>query len=289
MKKTISLVKDTFAHWQEKRASRMGAAISYYAIFSIAPLFILVISIVRAIFDRHTTALAITRTLNVTVGSNLGGVIQELINSSYLTKSGTVATIIGGAVLIIVALSVLAELNNDLDELWELPSQVIEEEETVAETAVHFVRERLISLFLILLCGILFLFTVAFSVLGSFFHASLPAFLLDNAFIIQILNNLVTLLIMTVLFGLIYKILPNTKLPRKELFWGAFATAVLFLIGKFLIAWYISAFAGTSEFGAAGSVVGLLLWIYYSAQVFLIGASGTFVYSKQYGFLSKKH
>jgi membrane protein len=144
------------------------------------------------------------------------------------------------------------------------------------------------AFFLILLCGLLLLFSVAFTVLISFFHVSaLPEFL-TSAFWVEITNILVTLLFTTILFSLIYRILPDTKLPWEEIIFGAFITALLFLFGKFLIGWYITAFGGTSSFGTAGSVVGLLLWVYYSAQVFLIGASFTFVYSKFYGFLSKK-
>jgi membrane protein len=281
-------VKDTFGHWADKRASRMGAAISYYAIFSIAPLFILLTAIVRAIFDQDTTAVAISRTLNVTIGSKLATVIQGLIKSSYLTNAGTWATIVGGAILVVAALSVLAELNNDMDELWALPSNLKEPKESTTQTVIHFIKERLISLFLILLCGLLLLFSVAFTVLLSFFSADIPA-VLHNPVLVQLINIVVTLVITTVLFSLIYKILPDTKLPTKEIIRGAFITALMFLIGKFLISWYIASFSGTDEFGAASSVVGLLLWIYYSAQVFFIGASGTFVYSKKYGYISRKH
>ncbi|MEO5646254.1 MAG: YihY/virulence factor BrkB family protein [Candidatus Paceibacterota bacterium] len=288
MHKVTTFVGETFDHWRSKRASRMGAAISYYAIFSVAPLFILITAIVRSIFDRHTTALAISRTLNITIGTNLAGVIQGLINNSYIASAGTIATIIGGVVLIIAALSVLAELNNDLDELWSLPDGRAPLTQSRTHTVLHFIRERFISLFLILLCALLLLFSVAFTVLLSFYQGPLPA-LLQNRLLIEVINIVATLLITTVLFSLIYKILPDTKLPHREIVIGAFGTAILFLIGKFLISWYITSFAGTNEYGAAGSVVGLLLWIYYSAQVFFIGASGTFVYSQNYGYLSRKN
>ncbi len=288
MKKITSFVQDTFAHWQDKRASRMGAAISYYAIFSIAPLFILLTGIVSSIFDKHTTSLAISRTLNITLGSSLAKVIQDLISTSYIASAGLLATIIGIIVLIVAALSVLAELNNDLDELWHVPSTRTEPELTPTQSVVYFIKERFISLFLILLCGLLLMFSVAFTVLLSFFTGSVPA-LFENHLMVQIINALITLLMATALFALIYRILPNTKLAGKELMWGAFGTAVLFLAGKFLISWYIASFGGTKEFGAAGSIVGLLLWVYYSAQVFFIGASGTFVYSQKYGYLSENN
>lgn len=266
----------------------MGAAISYYAIFSIAPLFILLTGIVSSIFDKHTTSLAISRTLNITLGSSLAKVIQDLISTSYIASAGLLATIIGIIVLIVAALSVLAELNNDLDELWHVPSTRTEPELTPTQSVVYFIKERFISLFLILLCGLLLMFSVAFTVLLSFFTGSVPA-LFENHLMVQIINALITLLMATALFALIYRILPNTKLAGKELMWGAFGTAVLFLAGKFLISWYIASFGGTKEFGAAGSIVGLLLWVYYSAQVFFIGASGTFVYSQKYGYLSENN
>jgi membrane protein len=284
--KTIPLIKETFSHWLDKDASRMGAAISYYAIFSIAPLLILLMGVVRTIFDKTTTTNAIARILNVTIGSHLSSSIQTLINSSYPAHNTIVTTTIGVVVLIVAALSVLAELNNDLDELWRVPS-LVQNKSTTAQTVTNFIKERFISLLLILLLGVLFLFLVAFSVFLSFFHYTLPL-VLQGGLMIQVLNIIVSLLGGTLLFALIYRILPDTKLPWRELIWGALATAVLFLIGRYLISWYIDAFGDTTAYGAAGSVIGLLLWIYYSAQVFFIGAAGTFVYSKNYGFLSRK-
>lgn len=273
-------------HWYDRNASRMGAAISYYALFSIAPLFVMVIALVRIIFDKSTVDTTIAHILRVTVGKNLAGSIQTIINSAYHTNAGLLTAIISGVVLIIAALSVFSELNSDLDELWEVP---LENEETSSpvQTIVTYLEEKFLSFFLILLCALLLLFYVALTVLVSFFHYSIPVFL-QNDIIIQVMNNLVVVLFGTILFSLIYRILPNTKLPWKEIISGAFITAILFLIGKFLISWYVQEFSSASAFGTASSIVGLLLWIYYSAQVFFIGASFTFVYSKQYGFLSKK-
>ena len=282
MKKTITLIKETFLHWQDKRASRMGAAISFYAIFSIPPLFILLIGIARTIFDKATTNMTVARALYDIVGSNLANVIQSLINSAYHSHNGLITTIIGGVVLIIAALSVFTELNNDLDELWALPSQEIEDR-SAGESIAHYFREKLVTILLILICACLLILSIAFTVFISFFHHILPLFLQN-----QIVTIAISLLGGTILFGLIYHILPETKLPWREVLWGAFVTSILFLIGRFLITWYIEAFGGTSAYGAAGSTVGLLLWIYYSAQVFFIGAAGTFAYSSLYGHLSKK-
>jgi len=266
----------------------MGAAISYYAIFSIAPLFILLITLVRVIFDKHTVDTVIAHTLQAVVGSNLSGSIQTLITGTAYSHTGFITTVISGVILIIAAMSVFAELNTDLDELWKMPAaQTAIENTSTKQAIVTFIKERLLSFFLILLCGLLLLFSVAFTVLISFFHvASLPGFLTSH-FWVQVTDIVLTLVFTTILFSLIYRILPDTKLPWREIVIGAFITAILFLFGKFLIGWYINAFGGTSAFGTAGSVVGLLLWVYYSAQVFFIGASLTFVYSKQYGFLSR--
>ncbi|HTH93159.1 MAG TPA: YihY/virulence factor BrkB family protein [Candidatus Paceibacterota bacterium] len=287
MTRIATLVKETFLHWYDKNALRMGAAISFYAIFSTAPFFILLIGIVRTIFDKQTTTLAISRTLNLTVGSNLSGVIQTLINSAYRNTTGWLTTIIGGIILIITAISVFAELNTDLDELWT-PDGHIEEDETAIETIKYYFRERLIVLGLILVCGFLLMFSVAVTVFISLFYQALPDFLQNHATLLQVFNIFLSLVGSTFLFSLIYRVLPEIKLPWKEIIWGAFVTAILFLFGRFLISWYIGAYGKTSTYGAAGSVVGLLLWIYYSAQVFFIGASGTFVYSTLYGSLSKR-
>jgi membrane protein len=288
MSKLTSLTVETFSHWQKNNASRMGAAISYYAIFSIAPLFILLITLVRIIFDQQTVNTVIGHSLKTIVGSNLSSSIQTLITGTGYTHTGFFTSVISGIVLIIVALSVFAELNNDLDELWKIPSHDDNKPISTSKAIMAFIKERLTAFFLILLCGLLLLFSVAFTVLISFFHvASLPGFLTTHTGI-QITDSFLTIFFTTILFSLIYKILPNTKLPTREIVFGAFITSLLFLFGKFLIGWYINAFGGTSSFGTAGSVVGLLLWVYYSAQVFLIGASFTIVNSKLYGYLSRK-
>ena len=261
----------------------MGAAISFYAIFSIAPLFILLIGIVRLIFDRHTTQLAIAHTLNITVGSNLSTVIQNLVSSSYHGNTGIVTAIIGGVILIVASLSVFSELDSDLDELWSIPTKNPPKERTVIQAVFNYLKSKFVNFLFILLCGFLLLLSVAFTVLISFFHYSLPGILQS-----EIINIVTSLLIMTVLFTLIYRILPETKLPWGELVVGAFITSILFLIGRFLISWYIEGFGETTAYGAAGSIVGMLLWVYYSAQVFFIAASGTFVYSKLHGYLSRQ-
>lgn len=290
MTKIRTLVKETFIHWYEKSAYRMGAAISFYAIFSIAPFFVLLIGIVRLVLDQHYTTLTLTRALNLGVGSNLASVIQNLINSAYRTTSSVGTAIMGGLILIIAAVSVFSELNSDLEELWSVPQkhEQDEEDEDTVETIRNYLFERASILLFIILCGFLLMLSVALTVFFSVFNHALPDVLRDSALLTQIVNIILSLIGSTILFALIYRFLPEIKLPWKEIIWGAFVTAIFFLIGRFLISWYINAFGKTSAYGAAGSIVGLLLWIYYSAQVFFMSASGTFVYSRLYGALSKK-
>ena len=189
--------------------------------------------------------------------------------------------------MIIAAVSVFSELDSDLDELWATP-QPPEEAESTVETIKNYFTEKMGTFLFILLCGFLLMLSVALTVFLSVFNHVLPDFLRDSPALVQVFNIVFSLLGSTILFSLIYRVLPQTKLAWKEIIWGALITAILFLIGRFLISWYISSFGKTSAYGAAGSVIGLLLWIYYSAQVFFISASGTFTYSKLYGSLSKK-
>ncbi len=289
MKKIIALTKATLSHWQEKRASRMGAAISYYALFSIAPFFIVLIGLVSAIFDRATILVTVHHTLQQTVGVNLAGAIQSLITSVQHSSSGIVATIISIVVLLVAALSMFSEINSDLDELWYVEpkkKRVL----TTAQAIVRYLREQLSVFFLLLLCGLVLLFSVAFTVFLSLIQHNFvwASQIIHHVGLLSFINILLTLFFATILFTLMYHILPTVKLPWSELLRGAFMTAVLFLIGKFLISWYVDSYGATSAFGAAGSLVALLLWIYYSAQVFFIGASYTFVHSQKYGYLSKK-
>lgn len=291
MKKTANLIKDTLSHWQSKRASRMGAAISFYAVFSIAPFFILLINLVSAIFDRPTVIDTVHRTLQSAVGINLANIIQLLITSvQYPSAGGTLTTVVSLVVVIIGAVGMFSELNNDLDELWYVtPKQ--KRELTTLQTIVRYIEEQFSVFFLILLCGLMLLFSVAFTVFLSLTQKSIPVFeyIIHTAWLLSTLNVFLTILFSTIVFALVYRILPDTKLPWRELLLGALITAILFLIGKFLISWYITNFGKTNTFGTAGSFVALLLWIYYSAQVFFIGASYTFVKSKAGGYLSRSN
>ena len=290
MKKTISLIKDTLSHWQSKRASRMGAAISFYAIFSIAPFFILIINLVSSIFDHQTVLSTVHRTLVGAVGTSLADLIQSLITGLQYSKVGTIGTIVSIAILVIGALSMFSELNNDLDELWYVAPKE-KKDLTIWQTVTGYIREQVSIFFLILLCGLLLLFSVAFTVFLSLIQHTAPILqhILATGWALSAVNIILTLFFSTVVFTLMYRILPNTKLPWKELLIGAFVTAVLVLIGKFLISWYITAFKETKGYGTAASFVGFLLWVYYSAQVFFIGSSFTFIRSKTTGYLSRQN
>ncbi len=268
----------------------MGAAISFYAIFSIAPFFILIINLVSAIFDRATVLATVHRTLQGAVGSSLATVIQSLITGLQYSKVGLIATIISIAVLVIGAISMFSELNNDLDELWYvIPKKKLEL--TTWQAVSRYVREQVSVFFLILLCGLLLLFSVAFTVFLSLVQHSVPIieYVVNTAWLLSAVTIFFTVFFSTIVITLVYRILPETKLPWKELILGAFITTILVLIGKFLISWYITSFKKTSGFGTAASFVGFLLWVYYTAQVFFIGASYTFVRSKTSGYLSKQN
>ncbi len=275
-KQIWALTKQTMGSWAEDYAPSMGAALSYYTLFSIAPLLIIVIAIAGLFFGADAVRGVIFAQLASLLGSDSATAIQDMLTSASKPSTGAIATVVSVIGLLVGATTVFNELQSDLDRIWRRPA-----EETLSGMW-KLVRTRLLSFGMIL--GFIFLLTVslvtsaALSALGKWWGGFVAWEVLAHA-----IDLTLNFGVLTLMFALIYKMIPRVHVAWRDVWVGAGVTALLFVIGKFLIGLYLGKSSVASSFGAFGSVVLLMLWVYYSAQIFLFGAEFTWVYANEYG------
>lgn len=273
------LGRDTVNAWIEDRAPRKGAALAFYTVFSLAPLLIISISIAGLAFGEEAARGEIVTEAQGLIGRAGARAIEALILNADRTGSGWLGALIGFATLLIGATTVLAELKDGLDQIWRVP---IEPRRGFWQGFWYLVRNRVVSISMILAIGFLLLVSLllnaAFTALARYWSSFEVAASLLNG-----LNTLISLGLVTALFAMIYKLVPNVHLAWRDVIVGALVTAVLFTLGKSLIGFYLGNSAIASTYGAAGSIVLVLLWVYYSALIFLLGAEFTRLYTYRYG------
>jgi membrane protein len=271
--RTWHLIKAAVSSWVDDFAPSMGAALSYYTVFSLAPMLLIMIGIAGLVFGADAARGEIVTQLRGLMGEQGAVAVEELLKSASDPGKGIVATIIGFVTLLIGATAVFAELQSALDRIWRTPAPVNE------NGIWGMIRTRFLSFGLILGLGFLMIVSLvlsaALAALGTWFSGMLG----DWEIILQVLNFVVSFAVVTVVFAAIYKFMPHAKIDWPNVWVGAVVTALLFTIGKFLISLYIGKSGVASGFGAAGSFAVLLVWVYYSAQIFLLGAEFTWVYS----------
>ncbi|HEV7913030.1 MAG TPA: YihY/virulence factor BrkB family protein [Albitalea sp.] len=276
--KTIGgLVKEAVSSWSRDRAPSMGAALSYYTVFSIAPLLLIVISVAGLVFGADAAQGAIVGQLQGLLGESGAQVVQDLLKSVAEPKDSLLATAVGAVLLLLGATTVFAELQDDLDRIWKAP------ERNKPHGLWGWVRSRFLSFGLILGFGFLLLVSLvasaAVAALGDWWG---PAFR-GWEVLAQAVNLVLSFALVTVMFALIYRFMPHVRIEWHDVWLGAAVTALLFTIGKFAIGLYLGKSDVVSGFGAAGSLAVLLLWVYYSAQIFLLGAEFTWVFAHAVG------
>lgn len=277
IRKGWTLVKDAAGAWQEDYAASMGAALSYYTLFSIGPLLLIVIGIAGLVLGEEAARGAIMGELQGLMGTDGAQAIEAMIGSMNEPSKGIVATIVGVVTLIVGATTVFGELQSDLDRIWRAPTR------DPVSGLWGLLRTRLLSFGMIL--GIAFLLMVslvvsaAVSALGTLWGPLFGGW----EILAQLLNVIVGFGISTVLFAMIYKLMPRAKVSWRDVWVGAAFTSLLFTVGRFLLGLYLGKSGVTSGFGAAGSLVLVMVWVYYSAQIFLLGAEFTWVYAHSYG------
>lgn len=276
LKAWFSLLKETFQEWNEDKAPRLAAALAYYTAFSLAPLLIVVISIAGLIYGHDAVVGRLQYEIQGLVGAQAASAIQDMLANFSHPASGIIATVIGLITLLLGAAGVFGQLQDALDTIWEVapkPGQGI----------MAIIRQRFISFTMVLGIGFLLLVSLVVSAgvtaVGTLIGDRIP----QSAFLLQLVNFVISFGVIMLLFALIYKVLPDVTIGWRDVWMGAAVTALLFTIGKLLIGLYLGSSSVGSAYGAAGSFVILLLWIYYSAQILLFGAEFTQVYARTYG------
>ena len=275
-----NLFKLAYQGWTADNASRLAAALAYYTIFSIAPLLVIVIAITGLIWDAGAVRTQILSQVRSLVGAEGAEFVAGLMASTGSPGQGILALVIGILTLLFGALGVFNELHNSLNIIWNVR---VEKPKGLLQSIKKVILDRLLSFTMILGIGFLLLVSLVVTAGLSATQETLGDAFPIPEFILQILNLVISLGVITVLFALIFKFLPDVRLAWRDVWMGAFVTSLLFSLGKTLIGLYLGNSAVGSTFGAAGSLVLLLLWIYYSAQILFFGAEFTQVYANRYG------
>jgi membrane protein len=272
----VSIVKRTVSAWLEDDAPSMGAALSYYTMFSLAPLLLIVVSVAGLVFGAEAARGEIFGQIRGLVGNDGAAAIEGLLDSVKSPEGGVLASVLGLVLMLIGATTVFGELQNSLDRIWRAPART-------AGGLWLLLRARLLSFGLILGLGFLVMVSLLLSAGLAAAEKWWAPWFAGWEIVARGLNLLIGLGMTTLLFAAIYKLMPRVRIAWSDVWVGAFVTALLFSLGRVLIGLYIGRSAVASGFGAAGSLVVVLVWVYYSAQVFLLGAEFTWVYAHQRG------
>jgi membrane protein len=274
------VLKKAIAEFTAANAASRGAAIAFYTVTSFVPVLIIAIAIAALAFGEEAARGAIVAQLRGLLGENGAALVQGAIVSASDLGSGTFATILGIATLIATSSGVFIELRDGLNAIWQVKPR--------GETLSRFLKARAASLGLVIALGFLLLISLVVDAAIAAFNQLIDVYLPFGAALLGVLSFLLSFVLVSLLFATIYKILPERRLTWRDVIVGAIGTAALFQIGKILIALYLGSGGAGSGFGTAGALIGLLLWIYYSAQIVLFGAALTEAIMAAQGNLPEK-
>ena len=278
LKEIPSLLKETYKGWIDDEPFDLSAVVAYYSIFSLPALLIIIVTIAGMAFGRDAVQNQITGQIGGMIGQDSAKDVQAMIANSYKQGNSTIALVVGVATLLFGATGVFMALQKSLNRVWDVKT---DPKKSGIKTMV---KTRAISFGIILAIGFLLLIslvlTTGLTAVSDWVAARMPEFVL---YIFYVINFLVTLAIITLLFALLFRFLPDVKIEWRSVWVGAAITALLFTIGKFALAFYFGAAEPGSTYGAAGSVILILLWVSYSCLILFFGAEFTQAYAKRYG------
>lgn len=280
MRNLINLFKLTYQEWKEDQASRLAASLAYYTIFSLAPMLVIAIAVAGFLWQDDAVEAQVMGQIRGLVGPEGAEFVAGLLNSASNPADGIIATVVGIVALLFGALGVFNELHNALNVIWEVEP---DKQEGFWQSVKKAVIDRFLSFTMVLGIGFLLLVSLVISAALSATQEFLGNTFPIPEIVLQLINLVISIAVITILFAMIYKYLPDVEIPWRYVWLGAFVTAILFSLGKMLIGLYLGNSAVASSFGAAGSLVLLLLWIYYSVQILFFGAEFTQVYANTYG------
>lgn len=270
------LLKKAFEEWSKDKAPRLGAALAYYTAFSLAPLLVVVIAITGLVFGQTAARSSVLDQVSAVVGERSTAALEDMLDYASQPKNGIVATLVGIVTLLLGAGGVFGQLQDALNTVWGV-------EPKPGLGWMQTIRIRFLSLVAVVGSGFLLLVSLVVSAWISAAGEAIYSLMPGPEVLLQILNFVVSFGVITLLFALIFKVLPDVILEWRDVWVGAAVTAFLFSIGKLLLGLYLGKSDVASSFGTAGSFVLILIWVYYSAQILLYGAEFTAVYSNAYG------
>jgi membrane protein len=277
LKSGFGMLKESFKEWNDDDALSLGAALAYYTIFSLAPMLLIAISVAGLVFGREAAQGELVGQMRGLVGQQGAEAIQTMVaNAGKQGSGGVLGTIIGIVTILFGATGVFAQLQSSLNKIWNVEAKP-------GKGIWSFLRNRILSFGMVLGIGFLLLVSLAVSAAIAALDTYVTGLFPAAEVVIGIVTAVFGLAVITVLFAMIFRYLPDVKIAWKDVWTGAAVTSVLFLIGKVLIGLYLGNSTVASTYGAAGSLVILLLWIYYSTQILFFGAEITQVYARRYG------
>lgn len=269
----LHLVRRAFDGWTADGASSMGAALAFYALFSLAPLLLVALWLAGFFVGRDDAQAVLVSQLTTLVGENAAMAVEDLLDNASTPSEGAIPALIGAFTLILGATTVFSELRTQLDRIWRAPPPR-------HQGAMKFLVTRFFAFLMVLGIGVLLLASMG---LSAFLTAAGEVFFERSKATMHLMDFAGTMVVLTTLFAMIYKILPSVRIAWRDVWLGAAVTAALFWIGKSLIALYLARTAVDSGFGAAGAVVLIILWVYYSSQIFFFGAELTREFALRHG------
>ena len=273
----IEVFKNSFSGFSDDKVTKLSASLAYYTVFSMAPLLIVIISLCSLLLGREAVEGKIYGQLAGFVGSDTAKSLQDIIKNASIAGKGKLAVIIGAITLLVGATTVFAEIQDSINMIWGLKPKP-------KKGWLKLIQNRFLSFSVIASLGFLLLVSLGVTTLIDGFSKRLQGYFPQVTIVVfYIVNLAITLAVITLIFGVIFKVLPDAKIKWKDILAGAIATALLFMLGKFGISFYISKSNVGSTYGAAGSLVVLLLWIYYSSIILYFGAEFTKAYAVKYG------
>lgn len=279
------LLDDSFDQWSKHNAPRLGAALAFYSLLSLAPLLLVIVSIVGIVFGHSAAERDTIQQVRSLVGPAAGKAVAAFLQGSKNTTHGIIATVIGLITLLFSASGVLIELRDALNTIWDVPTPSA----SGFAMVTTFIKQRIFSFAIVLAIGFLLIVSLIISTWISALGALSASIMPWQAAVMSVVNGVVSFVVITGLFAAIYKIMPDVRVEWRDVLLGGAVTSLLFTLGKLLLGIYLGRASYASTYGAAASIVVLIAWVYYSAQIFFLGAEFTKAFATRYGSQPQAH
>lgn len=270
-----SLLRDTYSEWSKANATVLGAALAFYTIFSLAPIFIIVVAVVGFVVGQESVQTYLVSQAAHFIGANNAANIMHIVQNSYKMGSGIKATIVALILVLVGSTTAFVMLKNALDRLWGI--------KTTSSGLINILKSRLSSFVVVLFLGLIVFLSIILNSLISAVRLFLTGYVNIPFGLIALGNEVLMVFLLTILFAMLFKILPDAKISWGDVWIGGAITALLFFLGRYLLGLYLGRSTISSAYGAAGSLVVILMWVYYSSQILFFGAAFTQVYARRYG------